>query len=98
MASILYIQRGHFLATLVALHLTPVGKSVSEWVIVSDRTSVAWSLRACSVGPSAKFVLAITDSVSQKKRPILRGKKKFVHAQKKVMLGNGYAMCFMQNK
>ena len=26
----------NFLATLVALHLTPVSKSVSRWVVVSD--------------------------------------------------------------
>ena len=34
-----------FLATLVALHFTPVSEKVSEWA--EFRTSVAWSLRAC---------------------------------------------------
>ena len=34
-----------FLATLVALHFTPVSKWVSEWA--EFRESVAWSLRAC---------------------------------------------------
>ena len=34
-----------FLATLVALHFTPVSESLSRWA--EFRTSVAWSLRAC---------------------------------------------------
>ena len=34
-----------FLATQVALHFTPVSRSVSKWA--EFRTSVAWSLRAC---------------------------------------------------
>ena len=34
-----------FLATLVALHFTPVSESVSRWA--EFRTIVAWSLRAC---------------------------------------------------
>ena len=37
-----------FLATLVALHFTPVSESLSRWA--EFRTSVAWSLRACYVG------------------------------------------------
>ena len=37
-----------FLATLVALHLTPVSEWVGEWAeFCEPDTSVAWSLRAC---------------------------------------------------
>ena len=36
--------------------------------------------------------------VPQKKEANFEGEKNFVHAQKKVMLGNGYAMCFLQKK
>ena len=36
-----------FLATLVALHFTPVSESLSRWA--EFRTSVAWSLRACYI-------------------------------------------------
>ena len=36
---------GNFLATLVALHFTPVSKSLGRWVIVSD-----WrSFEACEL-------------------------------------------------
>ena len=36
-----------FLATLVALHFTPVSKSVSGRSFGLQPSSVAWSLRAC---------------------------------------------------
>ena len=42
------VEKGYFLATLVALHFTPVSESLSRWA--EFRTSVAWSLRACFQG------------------------------------------------
>ena len=42
-----------FLATLVALHFTPVSERVAGQSFGLQPSSVAWSLRACSYSPSA---------------------------------------------
>ena len=50
-----------FLATLVALHLTPVSEWVGEWAEFREPdTSVAWSFRACFLPPLPSSSPSIT--------------------------------------